>query len=512
MWDNIDFGEETLSGHGTTHHTNGIMLQSAAMEMSTVPRETCVKKGARSLVPQNRQIESYIHQKRHGPKQVGEITDINPHLYKSDLSAATTKDLKYVIIRFSQDDSNLIPGWTGFNATMLANCTVARTAIHYLPVIEASPTSMSTVNAILNQSLEIADRLALNHIVLVFNQAIYAKAQEIRWLNDIFIKRLVIRMGDFHTSMSFMSVIGKRFKDAGLQDILIESEAVGQGSINGVISGHHYNRSIRTHKLMYEALQRMRSQRFLESLTDEEVTSAKKLLKEINDAYATPAFENLNNNVDFTSLLNQYQAFVTQQSGTNPTFAFWSSYIDIVQLLLAFVRATRESDWNLHLSALRFMMPWFFAYDRTNYARYVPAYWLEVISLPDTHPQCHQELSQKGQWTVQRQDQHAFSSIACDQAIEQTANRDSKTSGGLTGISLNRAASQRWILTQPHRAAITRKCEQMANLVSDDVQGTKELSRSQILKDERDIKSIMATIENMINPFDNSSDDLICLS
>ena len=39
-----------------------------------------------------------------------------------------------------------------------------------------------------------------------------------------------------------------------------------------------------------------------------------------------------------------------------------------------------------------------------------------------------EELSQ--QWTVQRQGSHGFSSVACDMAIEQTLNKDSKTSGG----------------------------------------------------------------------------------
>ena len=39
----------------------------------------------------------------------------------------------------------------------------------------------------------------------------------IRWANEEFKKRLVIRLGDFHTVMSFCSAIGKIFKDAGLQ-------------------------------------------------------------------------------------------------------------------------------------------------------------------------------------------------------------------------------------------------------------------------------------------------------
>ena len=48
-----------------------------------------------------------------------------------------------------------------------------------------------------------------------------------------------------------------------------------------------------------------------------------------------------------------------------------------------------------------------------------------------------QELSETGSWTLQRGDDVAFSSIAADQGIEQTVNRDTKTAGGLTGITLN---------------------------------------------------------------------------
>lgn len=47
--------------------------------------------------------------------------------------------------------------------------------------------------------------------------------------------------------MSYLGILGKCFGDAGLQDILIESEVVALGSINGVINGHHYNHSMRAH-------------------------------------------------------------------------------------------------------------------------------------------------------------------------------------------------------------------------------------------------------------------------
>ena len=65
------------------------------------------------------------------------------------------------------------------------------------------------------------------------DQAIYSKAQQIRWQNDSFKERLVIRLGDFHIAMAYLGTIGKRFQDSGLEDILIEADIVAPGSIKG---------------------------------------------------------------------------------------------------------------------------------------------------------------------------------------------------------------------------------------------------------------------------------------
>lgn len=67
-------------------------------------------------------------------------------------------------------------------------------------------------------------------------------------------------------------------------------------------------------------------------------------------------------------------------------------------------------------------------------------------------------------FTVQRQGRYGFSSVACDQTIEQTLNKDSKVKGGLVGVTLNRGAVHRWIMGQAERSAISRKCEEMANI------------------------------------------------
>ena len=62
-------------------------------------------------------------------------------------------------------------------------------------MIDASPTRMDTVYTIITQSVAIADSLKLDSLVLVMDHAIYSKAQQIRWQNDSFKERLVIRLG-----------------------------------------------------------------------------------------------------------------------------------------------------------------------------------------------------------------------------------------------------------------------------------------------------------------------------
>ena len=55
-------------------------------------------------------------------------------------------------------------------------------------------------------------------------------------------------------------------------------------------------------------------------------------------------FEEANKSVRSTSRLGQ----------------FWMTYIDMVQLVPCFIRATRTGNWPLHLAYLHRMLLWFF--------------------------------------------------------------------------------------------------------------------------------------------------------
>lgn len=78
---------------------------------------------------------------------------------------------------------------------------------------------------------------------------------------------------------------------------------------------------------------------------------------------------------------------------------------------MQFLRASREGNWELHLAALRSMVPWFFSYDRINYARYTPVYLLEMANIDETHPDVHEDM-QNGGFVVQRQARYGFSQVS----------------------------------------------------------------------------------------------------
>ena len=515
VWDNNDFGEETLSGRGTTHNTNGIAIQHKPAPIDQPP-ETSVsvkKTKERTLKAPEEVLVPFFGTKKANPQPLGpelKLQKEEPE-YSEPIQAARRIDNGYFITKYPvPDSSRLLPGWTGYNQ-MLVNSIPPKATVAYLPVIDASPTEMNAVNTLLHRSIDIADSLKLDSVVVVVDQTIYAKAQSVRWQTPIFQKRIVLRLGAFHTAMTILACIGTRFRDAGLEDILIESEVLAGGSVNGVMTGRQYNRSIRCHKLMAEALHRMRWKTFLESLPEEEAAEYTDVIKNLRSAFPYQAYIDLIDDTTFGRLTAAYDLYVSKMAKSNTTFAFWCSYLSMVDTLLQFTRSSREGNWQLHLASIRSMMPWLFSYNRTNYARYLPIYWMEMQELPSTHPTIYAEF-QQGHFAVQRQNEYGFSGVPCDQTIEQTVNKDSKTRGGLKGFTVNKGAVNRWTAGHHERAAIMRQVEEMAGKDQRSC-FRKDLTESRMKRDEADVESIIDTISSLTNPFEEAtSTDIVHLA
>ena len=105
-------------------------------------------------------------------------------------------------------------------------------------------------------------------------------------------------------------------------------------------------------------------------------------LEDIRKEFSPGKFNRLISMPEFQVIFNLYKEYCKDDNG--PLKVFWNSYLRMVEVLINFLRATREGNWSLHLECIKEMLPWFFAYDHTNYARYLPVYLAHIITLPES--------------------------------------------------------------------------------------------------------------------------------
>lgn len=77
---------------------------------------------------------------------------------------------------------------------------------------------------------------------------------------------------------------------------------------------------------------------------------------------------------------------------------FWMSCMNMVETLLNLNRASRDENWNLHLSAIHILLPRCFAYHHINCAKYLSHYYAKMTNLPHENAGIHEYLHNGGFW------------------------------------------------------------------------------------------------------------------
>ena len=221
-WDNDDFLEETRTRSGSTHVVGGIIIQNDEItdEGAREQQRDLGLKRLKSLPLEEIPIKPYVLGKKESINLSSEASNIDVG-DKSFLEVQITPkklDLAHIMCRMPHFGCNeSIPNWTCFNTLLNSISIPPLSKIGYLPIIDAPATDIKTIKEILDRSTSIADKLSLKYMCLVFDEAIYAKIQTVRWKNESYLSRFIIRLGDYHMAMSFLGAIGKLFKDSGLE-------------------------------------------------------------------------------------------------------------------------------------------------------------------------------------------------------------------------------------------------------------------------------------------------------
>lgn len=182
-----------------------------------------------------------------------------------------------------------------------------------------------------------------------------------------------------------------------------------------------------------------------------------------------------------------------------------------MRLIFTCLKATKTNNLDLHLATLQAMCQLYFAYDHPNYARYLSAYIITILNLPDTHPGARELLEQNGS-SVSRSSVHG-SRTAVDMTIEQTINKLAKSRSGIIGFSRNYAAYHRWCLTRHVRASYVESCFEMGNMNSAEITDHKDVKTSEMSRSEHDVCTVVTAFCNFNNPFSIENKAVIyCIS
>ena len=164
--------------------------------------------------------------------------------------------------------------------------------------------------------------------------------------------------------MAFISVIGKRYEENGLWLWFCHENHDGKS----------YNKGVRALKLLLEAFSHLRMHSLAPQIKNkadcfpyiESVTKLREAVGRNDEEVCRQLLQDIERQSSVIS--TELNALRENGRRESATFGYWDEFIDMVEILLLFIRADREGVWDLHLDALSEMLAYFFAYDRINYA------------------------------------------------------------------------------------------------------------------------------------------------
>ena len=191
--------------------------------------------------------------------------------------------------------------------------------------------------------------------------------------------------------------------------------------------------------------------------------------------------------------------FICSELG--PISFLWNSFVEMIQILLDFIKSTRIGDWPLHMQASERMLKWLFAYDNPNYSQHFTCYWAIQQKLKETHPKIYDQFI-LGSYSVKKTDV-SFNKLPPDQVIEQTINKKQKGAGGIIAINTSDGAAQRWVLSSHITAALLSNFKHSLGLNQLE-SNLKDLGKKRIKDGKKVVQDCHIIIKEWGDPFKKS--------
>ena len=418
------------------------------------------------------------------------------------------------------DTMSMFPGW--FTFFSLTSCFQSATDISYLPIIPEPPNA-DVVMAGLRYLSQLTSKMNMKYTICTADQAIYDIAYGLRERDslagrngDVF-DNMILMMGAFHIEKNFLGAVGKFMRRSGAEEILVKADVCQKGTANKVFGpSPDYYQAVRSHEILNEAMSRVYYDSFedwcvMEGLDTLHGDLFERLSSNIQ-CCRKHIHENTANQTSFkdtmksvVSDLNKIQQLTCafDMASASPTFQYWRSYVKMTDLLTRLSASIHDGLWNDYLSALGDILPYLVAARHFNYSYSLPLYIREMKKLADTAPEVYKQFTD-GKFVVRRSNGQG-NAVSPDLALEQTYNKDVKEKSGLSGITLNDAARNKWIYTKPALSACSSKYKDMIGM-SSTTSSHHHKHEGKASKVQEAVKVIGSEV---INPFQHNSQELV---
>lgn len=95
--------------------------------------------------------------------------------------------------------------------------------VGYMPLILNPAHEKTTLNTVLARCIALGDTLNYKHVVLTVDQNLFSPLLELKWDNQTFNERVIVRTGGLHIAMNYLRAIGQHIASSGFLEAWVEA-------------------------------------------------------------------------------------------------------------------------------------------------------------------------------------------------------------------------------------------------------------------------------------------------
>ena len=195
---------------------------------------------------------------------------------------------------------------------------------------------------------------------ITFETGAAINAHKVLWNYPERFKNIIIHLGDFHFMKEIFAVLGKLVCGSGFEDVVFQTGICSSESLNGVLSGSHYNRCWTVHSIFAEALKRLLFKRFAKC---DNMPDRVRILLE-NESVDEFEIKRLLEDDEVRNMMIRCNRFKERirHGDYGKTAQFWLLYyLDIMFNQHLTHYAVQTNNFMLRLHRLKTALPFFFA-------------------------------------------------------------------------------------------------------------------------------------------------------